>query len=158
MAPVGLEMVTAYSLRGHACSDSQSTSNLATIPMPPQATLQIHFNCTPLTLRAHLATMRAPRPAKAETLGSHPSMISNRGWSLSMISTALRSRRSTNTKNDGGGPILAKSHHRRHASIHSIPAIPGVFDRLTYLLRPRARRAVRPPARHKFFCHTLIQP
>ena len=107
-----LKMVTAYSLRRHACFNSQSTSNLATIPMPPHArhVAQIHFNCTPLTLRAHLATMRAPRPAKAETLGSHPSMISNRGWSLSMISTALRSRRSTNTKNDGGGPILASRH------------------------------------------------
>ena len=145
MAPVGLEMATAYSLRGHACSDSQSTSNLATIPMPPQATLQIHFNCTPLTLRAHLATMRAPRPAKAETLGSHPSMISNRGWSLSMISTALRSRRSTNTKNDGGGPILAS---------HSISGCFRSTD--VFTSPPPVRVIILLPL--PWYSYTLIQP
>ena len=44
------------------------------IPMPPLPREKV-----PLTLRANLATMRAPTPARADTLGSQPSMRSKIG-------------------------------------------------------------------------------
>ena len=41
-----------------------------------------------------------------------------------MISTALRSRRSTNTKNDGGGPILASHHSVASSLVELVGRIP----------------------------------
>ena len=94
---------------------SSYNSNAAHTPRCRFTSLQLHT--TPLTLRANLATMRAPRPAKAETLGSQPSMISNRGWSLSMmISTVLCVQ--------GAGPIRKMTAADRFCRS---PVYPGVF-------------------------------
>jgi len=115
---------------------SSYNSNAAHTPRCRFTSLQLHT--TPLTLRANLATMRAPRPAKAETLGSQPSMISNRGWSLSMmISTVLCVQ--------GAGPIRKMTAADRFCRS---PVYPGVFrstDVFTSPPRAAPRRATAPP-------------